>query len=89
MAVWPSRSLKKRLKGFILKRMDSVITRDPGVLGGLPVFRGTRVPIKNLFDCLEKGYTVREFLEDFPAVSEEQVKLLLKEVERELKLTAA
>lgn len=69
--------------------MDSVITRDPGVLGGLPVFRGTRVPVKNLFDCLEKGYTVREFLEDFPAVSAEQVRLLLKEVERELKLTAA
>lgn len=69
--------------------MDSVIARDPGILGGLAVFRGTRVPVKNLFDCLEKGYTVREFLEDFPAVSEQQVSLLLREVERELKLTAA
>lgn len=58
--------------------MDSVITRAPSVLGGLPVFRGTRVPIKNLFDCLEKGYAIREFLEDFPAVSEQQVRLLLK-----------
>jgi uncharacterized protein (DUF433 family) len=58
--------------------MDSVITRDPSVLGGLPVFRGTRVPVKNLFDCLEKGYAIREFLEDFLAVSEQQVRLLLK-----------
>lgn len=58
--------------------MDSVIARDPDILGGLPVFRGTRVPIKNLFDCLEKGYAVREFLEDFPAVSESQVNLLPK-----------
>lgn len=68
--------------------MDSVITRDPNVLGGLPVFRGTRVPVKNLFDCLEKGYAVKEFLEDFPSVSEQQVSLLLKKAKRELKITA-
>lgn len=68
--------------------MDSVITRDPETLGGLPVFSGTRVPIKNLFDCLGQGYTVGEFLEDFPSVSVEQVHQLLREVERELKLTA-
>ncbi|CAN5786716.1 hypothetical protein BH24DEI2_BH24DEI2_24640 [soil metagenome] len=69
--------------------MHSVITRDPGILGGIPVFEGTRVPVKNLFDCLDKGYTVGEFLEDFPSVSAEQVSQLLKEVERELKLDAA
>lgn len=69
--------------------MDSVITRNLEILGGLPVFSGTRVPVKNLFDCLEQGYTVGKFLEDFPSVSEEQVHLLLREVERELKLTAA
>ena len=69
--------------------MNSVITRDPEILGGLPVFSGTRVPVKNLFDCLRQGYTVGEFLEDFPSVSEAQVHLLLREVERELKLTAA
>ena len=69
--------------------MPSVITRDPDILGGIPVFEGTRVPVKNLFDCLERGYDVREFLEDFPAVSEAQVSQLLREVERELKLDAA
>ena len=69
--------------------MQSIITRDPDILGGLPVFEGTRVPIKNLFDCLEKGYSVGEFLEDFPSVSAAQVSQLLREVERELKLSAA
>ena len=69
--------------------MQSVITRDPGILGGIPVFEGTRVPIKNLFDCLEKSYSVGEFLEDFPSVSAAQVSQLLREVERELKLSAA
>lgn len=68
--------------------MDSVITRDLEILGGLPVFNGTRVPVKNLFDCLEQGYTVEEFLEDFPSVSLEQVHQLLRKVERELKLMA-
>ena len=69
--------------------MQSVITRDPDILGGIPVFEGTRVPIKNLFDCLEKDYSVGEFLEDFPSVSAAQVSQLLREVERELKLSAA
>ena len=69
--------------------MESVILRDPSILGGTPVFRGTRVPIRNLFDCFEKGYSIRQFLTDFPAVSEEQVGLLLREVERELQLGAA
>lgn len=69
--------------------MDSVITRDAEILGGIPVFNGTRVPVKNLFDCLSKGYAIREFLDDFPAVSEEQVYLLLQEIEKELRLTAA
>ena len=69
--------------------MQSIITRDPEILGGIPVFEGTRVPVKNLFDCLEKGYSVGEFLEDFPSVSAAQVSRLLKEVEKELKLSAA
>lgn len=68
--------------------MDLVITRDPEILDGLPVFSGTCVPIKNLFDCLEQGYTIGEFLDDFPSVSEKQVHQLLREVEQELKLTA-
>lgn len=69
--------------------MQSIINRDPDILSGTPVFAGTRVPVKNLFDCLEKGYTVKEFVEDFPSVSAAQVSQLLKEVEKELKLSAA
>ncbi|MBP6022720.1 DUF433 domain-containing protein [Ferruginibacter sp.] len=50
-----------------------VINIDPEILGGTPVFFGTRVPIKNLFDYLETGDTIGIFLEDFEGVSREQV----------------
>ena len=46
-----------------------VITRDPDVLGGTPVFRGTRVPFQALLDYLEGGQTLTEFLDDFPTVT--------------------
>ena len=49
----------------------NVITRDPDVLGGTPVFRGTRVPFQALLDYLEGGQTLNEFLEDFPTVGRE------------------
>ena len=55
-----------------------VIHIDPEILGGTPVFLGTRVPVKNLFDYLEEGDTVEEFLEDFPSVKKEQVVKVLK-----------
>jgi uncharacterized protein (DUF433 family) len=48
-----------------------VIMRDPEILGGVPVFRGTRVPFKNLLDYLEGGRTLGEFLEEFPSVTRE------------------
>ncbi len=50
---------------------DSVITRDPEVLGGTPVFRGTRVPFQALLDYLEGGQSLNEFLDDFPTVTRE------------------
>jgi uncharacterized protein (DUF433 family) len=50
-----------------------LITVDPEILGGTPVFYGTRVPIKNLTDYLIAGDTIDEFLEDFPSVNREQV----------------
>ena len=54
--------------------MDTrVINIDPEILGGTPVFSGTRVPIKNLFDYLETGDTIEIFLEDFEGVSRNQV----------------
>lgn len=54
-----------------MTREASVIVRDPEILGGMPVFRGTRVPFKNLVDYLEGGHTLDEFLDEFPAVTRE------------------
>lgn len=54
-----------------------VIHVDKEILGGTPVFWGTRVPIKNLFDYLEEGETIESFLEDFPSVTREQVERVL------------
>ena len=50
----------------------SVIHSDPEILGGTPVFLGTRVPIESLFDHLEGGVSLDEFLDDFPTVSRDQ-----------------
>jgi uncharacterized protein (DUF433 family) len=61
---------------------ESQIVRNQEILGGVPVFRGTRVPVRNLFDCLVRGGTVEEFLEDFPTVSFEQVHEILQTAER-------
>jgi uncharacterized protein (DUF433 family) len=55
----------------MLAQNNEVITKDPDILGGTPVFRGTRVPFQNLLDYLEGGQTLPEFLEDFPTVSRE------------------
>jgi uncharacterized protein (DUF433 family) len=50
---------------------QSVIARDPEILGGTPVFRGTRVPFQSLLDYIEGGQTLDEFLDDFPTVTRE------------------
>ena len=57
--------------------MQKVINVDKEILGGTPVFMGTRVPVKNFFDYIEEGETIAEFLEDFPSVKKEQVEKLL------------
>jgi len=59
--------------------MSSVVTQHPDILGGEPVFAGTRVPAKSLFDHLEAGDTIEEFLEGFPSVKREQVIALLED----------
>jgi uncharacterized protein (DUF433 family) len=51
--------------------VNEVIARDPEILGGTPVFRGTRVPFQALLDYLEGGQTLAEFLDDFPTVTRE------------------
>jgi uncharacterized protein (DUF433 family) len=48
-----------------------VVVRDPDILGGTPVFRGTRVPFQALLDYLEGGQSLDEFLDDFPTVTRE------------------
>jgi uncharacterized protein (DUF433 family) len=54
------------------------IHSDPDLLGGTPVFRGTRVPVKTLLDYLEGGHPLAEFLEDFPTVTQEQAVAVLE-----------
>jgi uncharacterized protein (DUF433 family) len=56
-----------------------VIIKDRDMLGGTPVFRGTRVPVQALFDYLEGGETLAEFLEGFPTVSREVALAALEE----------
>ena len=50
---------------------NPIIVRDPEILGGTPVFCGTRVPFQALLDYLEGGQTIDEFLDDFPTVTRE------------------
>jgi Uncharacterized conserved protein len=57
---------------------NDLIECDPEKLSGAPVFFGTRVPIQNLFDCLESGETVDQFLDQFPTVTREQVLRVLE-----------
>lgn len=52
-------------------KYDDLITVSPDILGGTPVFKGTRVPVKTLFEYLGNGYTLEGFLECFPSVSRE------------------
>lgn len=53
-------------------RSEAVIHSDPEILGGTPVFVGTRVPFQTLLDYLEAGDPLSEFLDDFPTVTREQ-----------------
>jgi uncharacterized protein (DUF433 family) len=55
-----------------MTKRESVVHADPDILGGTPVFRGTRVPLRNLIDYLARGYSLDEFLDAFPSVSREQ-----------------
>ena len=59
--------------------VSDAITRDPEVMHGTPVFRGTRVPVQALFDYLEAGDSLEEFLKGFPTVSRELAIQVLEE----------
>jgi uncharacterized protein (DUF433 family) len=60
---------------------DSVVVKNPNILSGTPVFRGTRVPLQLLFDSLERGHTLEQFLEGYPTVSREMAVAALQEVQ--------
>ena len=67
---------------------SAVIREDPEILAGTPVFLGTRVPVQSLFDYLEAGETLDEFLHQFPSVERERA-LAALELARELLLNGA
>lgn len=62
--------------------MENTIEINKNILGGIPVFKGTRVPIKNLWDYLEGGETIMSFLKGFPSVTKDQVISVLVEAEK-------
>ncbi len=62
-------------------KTTDLITVDPDILGGAAVFKGTRVPVKTLFEYLENNYTLDEFLECFPSVSREVARRVLESSE--------
>ncbi len=68
--------------------MNQIISINPEVLSGMPVFNGTRVPIKNLFDFIEAGHNLQVFLEQFPSVKKEQAIAILQLAENVLNSTA-
>jgi uncharacterized protein (DUF433 family) len=69
--------------------MSRYISRDQEIMGGVPCFSGTRVPIQNLFDYLESASSINEFLTDFPSVSRSAAVALLEEAKCSLLRNAA
>ena len=63
---------------------ESIITSSADVMGGTPVFAGTRVPVQTLLDYLKGGESIDDFLEGFPTVAREQVIALLEEAEEQI-----
>ncbi len=67
-----------------MEKKSSVVHSDAEILGGTPVFIGTRVPLKALMDYLEGGHTLDGFLDDFPSVTREQAVAALEEAKEYL-----
>lgn len=63
---------------------SNVISSNPDIMGGTPVFAGTRVPARTLIDYLEAGHPLAEFLDDFPSVSREMALAALEEAKHAL-----
>lgn len=67
----------------------ALITRDPEVMHGAPCFTGTRVAVRTLFDHFEAGYSVEQFLAEFPTVSRSQVNGLLDQMRQSIERATA
>ena len=65
-------------------RNPSIISTSPEIMGGTPVFAGTRVPVQTLLDYLKAGESIDDFLDGFPTVTREQVIALLEEAGKQL-----
>jgi uncharacterized protein (DUF433 family) len=59
-------------------KADELVSVNSEILGGTPVFKGTRVPVKTLFEYLENNYTLAEFLDCFPSVSPDMARRVLE-----------
>jgi uncharacterized protein (DUF433 family) len=70
---------KGRTMGYYeVMNASDLITVNPNILGGTPVFKGTRVPIKTLFEYIEDNYSIDEFLECFPSVTRDMTRQILE-----------
>ena len=71
-----------------LETLKGIVHSDPKIMGGTPVFVGTRVPLQNLIDYLEGGETLDDFLEGFPSVTREQAIRVLEEMKERVLASA-
>jgi uncharacterized protein (DUF433 family) len=71
-------------RALMVNEVTAVVHSDPNIMGGTPVFVGTRVPFQTLLDYLEAGDPLAEFLEDFPTVSREQAVAALEQAKEAL-----
>ena len=68
---------------------SGLVVSDPGILGGKPVFRGTRLPVETLFEYLADGQTLDYYLETFPSVTREQAVAVLRYGQQRIELELA
>jgi uncharacterized protein (DUF433 family) len=77
------------LFGYYFSMRSQIVSSSKEIMGGTPVFAGTRVPIQTLIDYLKAGDSIDEFLEGFPTVSRKQVLEFLDEAEEQMENKAA
>lgn len=68
----PARTLLESVLEVLVMTKDQLVTRSKDILGGTPVFAGTRVPVQTVIDYIKHGHSLDEFLDDFPTVTRDQ-----------------